>query len=172
MKVQNKPSPSPSRLSQLTVLLGLGLASPSPSYFASARARASSSDLASISTPNLRQHTRTLIINGDRAEPGRYNYFVSLQDKYEFGPGCGGSLIAADVVITAAHCFLSPAALEQPPLELAVIKRHDLDDSSDGIAIDFINTLPHPDYDQNTDDNDFMLLFLNNTAPQEQNLSS
>jgi trypsin len=57
--------------------------------------------------------------------------------------------------------------LEQPPLELAVIKRHDLDNSSDGIAIDFINTLPHPDYDQNTDDNDFMLLFLNNTAPQD-----
>jgi trypsin len=151
--------------SSLTFLLGLGLASPSPSYFASAMA--SSSDLASTSTPNLRQHTRTLIINGDRAEPGRYNYFVSLQDQNEWGPGCGGSLIAADVVLTAAHCFLSPIALEQLPLELAVIKRHDLDNSSDGIAIHFTNTLPHPKYDPTTEDNDFMLLFLDDAAPQD-----
>jgi trypsin len=50
---------------------------------------------------------------------------------------------------------------------LAVIKRHDLDNSSDGIAIDFINTLPHPDYDPTTADNDFMLLFLNDAAPQD-----
>jgi len=155
MKVQNKPS----RLSQLTLLLGFGLASPSPSYFASAMA--SSSDLASISTPNLRQHTRTLIINGDRAEPGRYNYFVSLQDR-KLGPGCGGSLIAADVVLTAAHCSDSSWSPSW-----AVIKRHDLDDSSDGAEIRVNDTLPHPGYDPTTKDNDFMLLFLKNTAPQD-----
>jgi trypsin len=149
--------------SSLTFLLGLGLASPSPSHFAFARASSSDLDLALTSTPNLRQHTRTLIINGDRAEPGRYNYFVSLQDELlgpSWGPMCGGSLIAADVVLTAAHCGSD--------FNLAVIKRHDLGDISDGIAIPIEEYLPHPDYNLTSFlDNDFMLLFLNNTAPQD-----
>ena len=157
MKVQVQHTKSP--LTFLLVL-GLWLASLSPSRFAFARTSSSDLDLtlALTSTPNLRQHTRTLIINGDRAEPDRYNYFVSLQDKYEFGHGCGGSLIAADVVLTAAHCG---------DLTSAVITRHDLGDLSDGTVIPFEESLPHPNYDSFTMDNDFMLLFLRDPAPQD-----
>ncbi|KAL7428210.1 hypothetical protein ACHAXM_001172, partial [Skeletonema potamos] len=131
----------------LTVLVLLGLAS--PSYFASARA---SSSIAT-SNPNLRQPR---IINGTTAEADRYNYFVSLQVDLEHW--CGGSLIAADVVLTAAHCS---------DLTSAVITRHDLGDLSDGTVIPFEESLPHPNYDSFTMDNDFMLLFLRDPAPQD-----
>ena len=49
---------------------------------------------------NLFEDTR--IINGEEATEGRYSYAVSLQDKW--GHFCGGSLIAPDVVLSAAHC--------------------------------------------------------------------
>ena len=51
----------------------------------------------------LRTYDRILrIIGGTEAKERRYSYTVSLQDKY--GHFCGGSLIAKDVVLTAAHC--------------------------------------------------------------------
>jgi len=131
----------------LTVLVLLGLAS--PSYFASARASSSTA----TSNTNLRQPR---IINGTTAEADRYNYFVSLQVDLEHW--CGGSLIAADVVLTAAHCS---------DLTSAVITRHDLGDLSDGTVIPFEESLPHPNYDSFTMDNDFMLLFLRDPAPQD-----
>jgi len=149
MKVQQTQSLT------LTVLLGLA----SPSYFASARASSSTS------TPSLRQHTR--IINGTTAEADRYNYFVSFQSiSFQNKTAlCGGSLVAADVVLTAAHC-------EIPDLRdsWAVIKRHDLNDISEGTVILVEGSpLPHPNYDFDSTkyDNDFMLLFLRDPAPQD-----
>ena len=44
----------------------------------------------------------TRIIGGDEAIEDRYPYAVSLSD--DFGHFCGGSLIARDVVLSAAHC--------------------------------------------------------------------
>lgn len=41
---------------------------------------------------------RSLIIGGEAAEAGDYPYFVHFRP-----PGCGGTLIAPDVVLTAGH---------------------------------------------------------------------
>uniref|UniRef100_A0A7S1CS91 Peptidase S1 domain-containing protein n=1 Tax=Skeletonema marinoi TaxID=267567 RepID=A0A7S1CS91_9STRA len=136
MKVQQTQS--------LSVLLGL------VSYFASAEA--------SSSTSMRNPHKHTRIINGTKAVDGRYNYFVALQHEL-IGHVCGGSLIAPDVVLAAAHC-------EHPDM-LAVITRHDLDNRSDGTAIPIKGSLPHPNYDDFSFDNDFMLLFLRDPAPQD-----
>ena len=51
---------------------------------------------------NSDSNLRERIINGVEAIEGRYSYAVSLQDN--LGHFCGGSLIAKDIVLTAAHC--------------------------------------------------------------------
>ena len=88
---------------------------------------------------------------------GRYSYAVSLQD--DLGHFCGGSLIAKDVVLTAAHC--------QGGTYSVVIGRHDLDTNS-GEEIQVSREVPHPDYDTRTTNNDFNLVFLE--RPTSQNV--
>jgi len=70
---------------------------------------ASSSSRRQTSTPlpHLRANTnaeearrrRQLIVGGQVAQPGKYPYFVSIDNG-----NCGGSLIAPDIVLTAGHC--------------------------------------------------------------------
>ncbi|KAL3794481.1 hypothetical protein HJC23_013954 [Cyclotella cryptica] len=77
------------------------------------------------------------IIGGIETQPLRYQYAVSLQNM-SLGHQCGGSLIAPDMVLTAAHC--------QDFFNSAVIGRHDL--SSNG------------GYNDTTFDHDLMLVLL------------
>ena len=46
---------------------------------------------------------RERVVGGVPAPPGRYPYMVGLFDG-NFGPFCGGTLIAPDIVFSAAHC--------------------------------------------------------------------
>ena len=49
------------------------------------------------------QQQRDLVIGGHDAVRNRYPYYVALQTA-ENNTECGGTLIAPDVVLTAAHC--------------------------------------------------------------------
>eukprot|EP00985_Skeletonema_marinoi_P028938 scaffold26341_cov142-Skeletonema_marinoi.AAC.2 len=93
---------------------------------------------------NAKRDLRTRIVGGDKAIEDRYAYAVSLSDSY--GHFCGGSLIAEDVVLSAAHCDSSGEGNYN-----AVVGRHAHDDN-DGQKLSVKEALPHPDYDGDTTD--------------------
>jgi len=104
---------------------------------------------------NDERELNTRIINGNKATEGRYSYAVSLQD--DVGHFCGGSLIAPDVVLSAAHCAGGDYK--------AIIGRHELI-TNDGDEVGVKDEMMHPDYVSETTDNDFMLLFLNRSTTE------
>jgi secreted trypsin-like serine protease len=103
------------------------------------------------------------IIGGMDAVEDSYPYVVSLQ-YISTGHRCGGSLIARDVVLTAAHC-----QIKNVPLDNVAIGRHNIFNYDVGEDITVRKELPHPtyNYDDTTAsdfDNDFMLIFLNHAV--------
>mmetsp|Transcript_5200 Transcript_5200/g.13019 ORF Transcript_5200/g.13019 Transcript_5200/m.13019 type:complete len:1009 (+) Transcript_5200:105-3131(+) len=92
------------------------------------------------------------IINGVSAPETRYPYSASLQ--YYQKHFCGGSLVAPDVVVTAAHCTTTPARV--------TLGRYDLDDpfDFDYEERDVTETIVHPRYDKTVVENDLALLVL------------
>jgi len=89
------------------------------------------------------------IIGGSEAQEDRYSFAVSLQDG--IGHFCGGALISPDTVLSAAHCGGGGYDV--------VVGRHDHGDR-DGEAMSVKRERKHPDYEPDTTNNDFMLIFL------------
>ncbi len=96
-------------------------------------------------------------------QPRIYGGWDTVEDRYAYaqvslehpskGHQCGGSLVAPDVVLTAAHC--------SGTFNKAVVGKHTLYDPSDasetfGIAREII----HPNFDSETTRFDIMLLLL------------
>jgi trypsin len=100
----------------------------------------------SADAPDLMQ---TRIIGGSETPSNRFPYAVSIQDN--IGHFCGGSLIAPDMVLTAAHC--------QGGQYSVVIGRHDLT-TNEGESIPMKKETPHPKYNDRTTDSDWMLILL------------
>lgn len=80
------------------------------------------------------------IIGGMDAVEDAYPYVVSLQ-YISAGHSCGGSLIARDVVLTAAHC-----QIKYLPLDNVAMGRHNIFNYDDGEVITIRKELPHPKY--------------------------
>ncbi|KAG7371190.1 trypsin [Nitzschia inconspicua] len=90
----------------------------------------------SITSNNYKNNNRELIIGGHNAEQGRYPYFVALQNA-QGSTECGGTLIAPDIVLTAAHCVASN-------LKTALVGKYWNDDqnySDEYERIDIVNPL-------------------------------
>ena len=91
------------------------------------------------------------IIGGQPADAGTYPYMVLLAD--ESGKSCGGSLIAKDVVLTAAVCSLGStysAYLGLVDYEIGYQE-----------TFPVTTEVPHPNFSgEGLGDNNFMLLFL------------
>ena len=74
--------------------------------------------------PALASPAEEPIINGRDADPGEWPWMVSLQLTFSGAPidshRCGGTLIAPQWVLTAAHCVVWPDGTMMTPLDLTV----------------------------------------------------
>ena len=111
------------------------------------------------------------IIGGEEAVPGAWPWQASLG-------GCGGSLIAPEWVLTAAHCFLNEEATAiapVPPGFEVVLGRHDLSDTGTGESFtgeQIQQVVVHPNYDPVTgaaqgSDSDIALVQLATPSSQQ-----
>ena len=106
---------------------------------------------------NAQEHKDPKIVGGVEAEVGRYPYQVVLLD-WAGRTGCGGTLIAPDIVLSAAHCGGGRYTN-------ALIGVHDLSDIPDtheniGIRCKII----HPSYNEINFQNDLMILKLETSS--------
>jgi trypsin len=87
------------------------------------------------------------IVGGTFAQPGAYPFFVQ-------GDGCGGSLIADDIVLTAAHCV----GAFDGQVYVGPNQQYSTAGGAERIAVQA--QLAHPSYSSRTEAYDFMLLKL------------
>jgi secreted trypsin-like serine protease len=127
---------------------------------------ASATDASTMNTENdqIEHMERELlgaprIINGVDAPEGRYPYTVSLDTgSYHF---CGGSLIAPNVVLSAAHCF---EPLDKAATRL-IVNPYKLSDASSDETFEVDSFVKHPSYQSLGGlDHDYMVIKLKGTS--------
>ncbi|XP_072516527.1 granzyme E [Salminus brasiliensis] len=97
------------------------------------------------------------IIGGRVSDPGSHPYMVYIYN-WKTNERCDGFLVSKDYVITAAHCKTSVVVF------LGIY-------STEGLHITnstSVTAIPHPAYNNNTYENDIMLLKLCKPAPRNK----
>ncbi|KAK7944312.1 hypothetical protein WMY93_000040 [Mugilogobius chulae] len=105
------------------------------------------------------------IVNGEEAVPHSWPWQVSLQDYTGFH-FCGGSLINANWVVSAAHCNVRTS-------HYVVLGEHDRYSNSEQIQVIKIGQLfKHPQFNTYTMNNDILLIKLASPAQLNARVSS
>lgn len=97
------------------------------------------------------------IIGGEASIPGTYPFFASLT--IENSHSCGGTLVAPDIILSAAHCV----GLERAEVGRSV--RTDPNDTYE--TFDLIQEIRHPVYNDEDYKYDFMILKLDRPASDQ-----
>ena len=94
------------------------------------------------------------IVGGHESMPGAYPWMVAIG--YKTGTGtfnyCGGTLIASNWVLTAAHCQVLPG-------DVVTIGRHDMT-TTEGLQVGVKRALTHAEYNPSTQKNDISVVEL------------
>ena len=105
----------------------------------------------------LNSPTKRKIVGGEETAPGRYPYQVGLLDNnFNF---CGGTLVAPEWVLTAAHCLYVKKKLK---VDIGRHNRSNGNETYEIIDVEFV--VIHPDYNHKTLQNDFALIKLENPS--------
>lgn len=108
------------------------------------------------------------IFNGDDVVAGTYPWFAYPVNSTEFWDGCGGSLISAEYVLTAAHCLVDENMDPYYALDAynigALCAPYTQGDNcgQDVEVVSILKSIVHPSYDK--PDNDFALVKLDGSA--------
>ncbi|XP_035665891.1 serine protease nudel-like [Branchiostoma floridae] len=109
------------------------------------------------------------IVGGDTANRGAWPWQVQLKRTYFNTPFCGGTLVAPEWVVTAAHCLDEDQPNEWPTLQILIGKHHlqhpEVADP-DAIVSSVQKVYLHEGYDDYTSDNDIALVRLKTSTDQ------
>lgn len=104
------------------------------------------------------QEHRRAIVNGVDADPERYPYMVILRDYFQ-DYVCGGTLIAPNVVLSAAHCS-GGNGISTVQLGRYDTSENDQELEVETLVVDPHSSIIHPSYDDFTMEKDFWIIKL------------
>jgi secreted trypsin-like serine protease len=102
------------------------------------------------------QQKRNIIVNGITPERHRYPYVASLQ--YRRRHICGATLIAPDVILTAAHCVMQPELINDLRVIVGEYHLQDHMDSGETFYITSVDIHPQFKVTNTYVDNDVMVM--------------
>ncbi len=107
------------------------------------------------------QTISTRIVGGIESAPTQWQSIVSVKYKgYKNTHFCGGSLIAEQWVLTAAHCMFENGLPLSASELVATVGEYDLNSSPVTPSTNIEQIFTHPDYDPSKQENDIALLKL------------
>ncbi|ELU12131.1 hypothetical protein CAPTEDRAFT_119007, partial [Capitella teleta] len=101
------------------------------------------------------------IVGGDESTPHSWPWQISLRFRYHenFGHWCGGSIIARNWVVTAAHCVFGKGG--RANFKVRVGDHSQMITEPSEITVDLAELQIHPEYNKTTFSNDLAVLRLN-----------